>query len=328
MTSEPPAAAGPARWYKGGMNSRRRCPAPSAATLQLLALFLAASCARTAPAVDPAYRAEIEAWRAARVAALTAPDGWLTLAGLVWLRPGPNRFGSDPGNEIVLPGAGIAVAGAIDLRRDGAAVLEPAAGAAVTVGGAPAAERPLRSDRAGAPDVVALATYRLYVIDRAGTLGVRVKDTASPARAQFKGISYFPLDPAYRVTGTFAPYPAPREVKVATHQGPSQTMLAPGVVRFSLGGRSFALEPFVSSPGDRTFFFVFRDATSGRQTYGAGRFLDAAAPTPGAGEVVLDFNKATNPPCAFTPFATCPLPPPGNELPVPVAAGEMYGGRR
>ncbi len=310
------------------MNGPRCSPARAAATLSLLAVLLAAACARKAPVVDPAYRAEIEAWRAARVAALTAPDGWLTLAGLYWLKPGPNRFGSGPGNEIVLPGAGIAgAAGAIDLRPDGAAVLEPAPGAAVTVGGAATGERPLRSDRDGAPDVVALGTYRFYVIDRAGTLGVRVKDTASPARAHFKGIAHFPLDPAYRVTGTFEPYPAPREVKVATHQGPSQTMLAPGLVRFSLGGRPLALEPFVSSPADRTFFFVFRDATSGHETYGAGRFLDADAPPRGGRTVVLDFNKATDPPCAFTPFATCPLPPPANELPVRIAAGEMFSDR-
>jgi uncharacterized protein (DUF1684 family) len=309
------------------VNGPRRFPLRATATLCLLAIVLAAACTRKPAVVDPAYRAEIEAWRAARVAALTAPDGWLSLVGLVWLRPGPNRFGSDPGDEIVLPGAGVpAVAGAIDLRPDGTAVLEPGAGAAVTVGGAAAGERPLRSDRDGKPDIVALGTYRFYVIDRAGTLGVRVKDTASPARAQFKGIAYFPLDPAYRVIGTFEPYPAPREVRVATHQGPSQTMLAPGLVRFSLGGRSLALEPFVSPPADRTFFFVFRDATSGHQTYGAGRFLDADAPPPGGRTVVLDFNKATNPPCAFTPFATCPLPPPANELPVRVAAGEMASG--
>ena len=309
------------------MNEPRRFSARAAVTLSLLALLLAGACTRRAPAVDPAYRAEIDAWRRARIAALTAPDGWLTLSGLYWLRPGPNRFGADPGNEVVLPCAGVAgVAGTIDLRADGTAVLEPGPGAGLTVGGAAAGERPLRSDRAGDPDVVALGSCRFYVIDRAGQLAVRVKDTASPARLHFKGIESFPIDPAYRVTGTFEPYPAPREVKVATHQGPSQTMLTPGVVRFSLGGRALALEPFVSSPSDRTFFFVFRDATSGRQTYGAGRFLDADAPPPGGHTVVLDFNEATNPPCAFTPFATCPLPPPGNELPLPVAAGEMYGG--
>ncbi len=311
------------------MNRHRCSPARAVAALSLPAVLLASACTRKAPVVDPAYRAEIETWRAARVAALTAPDGWLSLSGLYWLKPGANRFGSDPGNEIVLPGAGSpAVAGVIDLRPDGAAVLEPGSGAAVTVGGSAAGTRALRSDRDGNPDVVALGTYRFYVIDRAGTLGVRVKNIASPARLHFKGIECFPLDPAYRVTGTFQPYAVPREVKVATHQGPSQTMLAPGLVRFSLGGQALALEPFISSPGDRTFFFVFRDATSDRETYGAGRFLDADAPPPGEHTVVLDFNKATNPPCAFTPFATCPLPPPGNELPVRIAAGEMYRGHR
>ena len=313
-------------WYNGGMLTPRAA-LRAAAFLPLLALALAAGCARQAPAVDPAYRAEVEAWRAARLARLTAPDGWLTLAGLVWLRPGANRFGSDPGDEIVLAGAGIpGVAGSFDLGAGGAVVLDPAPGAAVTVAGRTAARGPLRSDASGHPDVVALGNYRLNVIDRAGQLGVRIKDIASPARAGFRGIAYFPLDEAYRVTGTFEPYPTPREVKVASHQGPAQTMLAPGVVRFALGGRALALEPFVSSPGDRTFFFVFRDATSGRETYGAGRFLDADAPAAGDHTVVLDFNKATNPPCAFTPFATCPLPPPENVLPVRVAAGERFAG--
>ena len=250
------------RWYNGGMNAPRTLAARFTATLPLLAVVLTSACARKPPAVDAAYRAEIAAWRAARLAALTAPDGWLTLVGLFWLQPGENRFGADPGNVVVLPGAGIAaVAGTLDLRPDGTVVLDPRPGAGVTVDGKPAAARPLRSDRAGSPDVVALATYRFYVIDRAGKLAVRVKDAASAARTQFKGIGHFPLDPAYRVTGTYEPYPAPREVKVATHQGPSQTMLAPGVVRFSLGGRRLALEPFVSSPADRTFFFVFRDTT-------------------------------------------------------------------
>jgi uncharacterized protein (DUF1684 family) len=128
------------------------------------------------------------------------------------------------------------------------------------------------------------------------------------------------------VVGTFEPYASPRRVTVATVHGPEQTMFAPGLVRFTLHGRALALEPFVSSPGETSFFFVFRDATSGTETYGAGRFLDADAPQNGSREVTLDFNEAYTPPCGFTAFATCPLPPKVNELAVRIEAGEMFVG--
>ena len=167
----------------------------------------------------------------------------------------------------------------------------------------------------------------LYVIERGDRLAIRVKDANNPTRRRFKGIESFPIDPSYHVQGTFEPYPAPRRVTVATAQGPTQTMLVPGLVRFSLAGRALTLEPFVTSPEDPTFFFVFRDATAGSETYGAGRFLDASAPARGSSTVVLDFNEATNPPCALTPFATCPLPPQGNVLPIRIEAGERYSGR-
>ncbi len=308
-----------------------RRPRPTANRVIVTVLAVAATgvagCARRPPAVDPAYRAEIEAWRAERLARLTAADGWLTLTGLFWLRPGANRFGSDPGNEVVLPaGRAPGVAGTLELRSDATVVVHPAAGAALTIDGAPAAERALASDRQGRPDLLRLGSLTFYVIDRAGKLGVRVKDAESPARVRFKGIEHFPVDPAFRVRATFEPYPSPREVRVATVQGPTQTMTAPGLVRFTLGGRPLALEPFLESPTDTTFFFVFKDATSARETYGAGRFLDAAAPPRGTRELVLDFNEAYTPPCGFTPFATCPLPPPENVLPVGITAGEKYHG--
>ncbi len=297
------------------------------AVLLVAPALAAAACARRRPA-DPAYAAEIAAWRARRLAALTAPDGWLSVTGLFWLKPGENRFGSAAGNEVVLPGAGTpALAGTLDLRADGAVVARPRPGAGVTLDRLPAGERVLRTDReGGSPDVLRIGPVSVYVIDRAGKLAARVKNADNPARLAFPGIESFPTDRSYRVEGSFEPYPAPRPVTVATAQGPSQTLLVPGVVRFSLAGKALALEPFVSSPADPTFFFVFRDATAGTETYGAGRFLDAAAPAPGARSVVLDFNQATNPPCAFTAFATCPLPLPGNVVPVRIEAGERYTG--
>ena len=297
------------------------------AAAALVFLIVLPACRKKAPAVDPGYLADLEKWRAERLADLTSENGWLSVVGLFWLRPGENRFGSDPGDEVVLPGKGTPVlAGTIELGQDGAAVLHPGPGTGVKVGGSPATERVLVSDRTGKPDVVAVGSVRFYLIERGGRLAVRVKDPHSARRVSFAGIRHFPVDPAYRVKGTLERYPSAREVAVATVQGPEQKMLAPGIVRFRLGGRSLALEPFVSSLDDTSLFFVFRDATSGGETYGAGRFLDAPAPEAGSTGVVLDFNRAYSPPCAFTPYATCPLPPRQNELPVRIEAGERFSG--
>jgi uncharacterized protein len=162
---------------------------------------------------------------------------------------------------------------------------------------------------------------RLTVLQRGEMFAIRVKDPDAPARKAFQGLTYFPVDERFRVEGTFEPYPSPREVEVPSAQGPSQKMTAPGLVRFRVGSKALALEPYAEGPDDTSFFIVFRDLTAGKETYGAGRFLDAEAPR-GTAKVVLDFNRATNPPCAFTPFATCPLPTAQNDLPVRIEAGE------
>jgi uncharacterized protein (DUF1684 family) len=288
---------------------------------------LSAGCGKKSSAIDPAYLAGIEKWRAERLASLTSDYGWLSVVGLVWLHPGENRFGSDPANDVVLPGRGTPpFAGTLELRGDGTVVLHPGPEGGLTVNGAPASERALHSDHAGKPDLLGLGPIRFYLIDRDGKLAVRVKNPHSARRTNFGGLHYFPVNPGYRVEATFKPYPQPHEVAVATVQGPKQHMLIPGLVRFTLRGQALALEPFVSSPEDRSFFFVFRDATSGSETYGAGRFLDVAIPADGSRKLVIDFNLAYTPPCAFTPYATCPLPPTQNELPIRIEAGEKFSG--
>ena len=227
----------------------------------------------------------------------------------------------------MLPGRGVPpVAGTLTLEDDGAVVLRTAPEAGITVDGQPATEVLLRSDRDGSPQTVAVGPVRFHIIERGGRKAVRARDPENPARASFPGIEYFPVDPRLRVTGTFEPYSEPREVRVPSHQGPDQTMLAPGIVRFEVLGQPCTLEPLAASRQPDSFFFVFRDATAGNETYGAGRFLDADAPDPATGKVTLDFNRAVNPPCAFTPYATCPLPPPQNVLAVQIAAGEMMRG--
>lgn len=288
----------------------------------VLTLMITAACARR-PAADPAYLAALDRWRAQRLAGLTSETGWLTLVGLHWLAAGDNSYGSDPGNAIVLTGPGVPARGGVFLvGADHSVVLRPEPGVAVTVNGAAPTLAPLANDRTGKPDLIAVGGLRITVIARGDRLALRVRDPESTTRTAFRGIDSFPVDPRSVVPSRFERYPQPREVEVASAQGPAQRMLVPGIVRFSLGGQELALEPFVSDPADRTLFFVFRDSTAGIETYGAGRFLDADAPAAGATTVTLDFNRAINPPCAFTRYATCPLPPPQNVLPVDIEAGE------
>ena len=288
-----------------------------------LLLALATLACRRPPAADPAYAAEIGTARALRVTRLTSDSGWLTLVALHWLTPGENAVGADPAAPIALEAPGIpAKAGAFVLRPDGSVVFRAEPGAPVAVNGAPAGDVALVTDRTGKPDVVTVGRVRLTVIERGGRLAVRARDPESPRRTGFAGLAWFPVDPALRVEGRFEPYAAPREIEVPSAQGPAQKALAPGLVRFTLDGKERTLEPTVESPTDDTLFFVFSDATAGKETYGAGRFLYAAKPKPGETKVGLDFNLAENPPCAFTPYATCPLVLPKNVLPMRIEAGE------
>lgn len=282
------------------------------------------SCTDTPTPIDPAYAAEIEAAWAEREARLTAEDGWLTLTGLFWLEPGENSLGAAEGVAVRLPD-GPADAGALVLADDGAVTLRPSPDGGLTVNDAPAVEQVLASDATGRPDVVRSGRAVFYLIERGSRVGVRVKDPEAATRVEFAGLEHFPVDPSFRITAAFEPYPEPREVAIPTVIGEPSMMLAPGLLRFEVDGEQVSLEPYISGPENRDLFLVFRDATSGDTTYGAGRFLNAEL-VEGSTDVVLDFNLATNPPCAFTPFATCPLPTPENTLFVAIEAGELYRG--
>ena len=162
----------------------------------------------------------------------------------------------------------------------------------------------------------------LTLFRKDGRLLVRARDARSARRRDFAGLAYFPLAPAWRVEADFEPYRAPREVELPSSRGPAQKAPAAGVARFSAAGIEMSLEPILDGPDDGTLFFVFADATSGVDTYGGGRFLRVPRPKAGGGKVVLDFNLAENPPCALTPYASCPLATERNTLPVRVEAGE------
>jgi uncharacterized protein (DUF1684 family) len=265
------------------------------------------------------YHTEIERWRQQMEAGLRADDGWLTLAGLFWLHEGTNSFGSDPASDIVLPaGAGPEHAGIFELR-DGTVTLHAAEGAGVTVNETPVSVARVRSDADGGPDRVGLGSLTLLIIRRGARIGVRVKDASSPVRAAFGGRHWFAPNETYRVQATFVPYDPPRLLPVTNILGDVDDTPSPGYALFRLDGLDHRLDA-LSDPNGLAFYFY--DATNADTTYPAGRYLKTAPPQDGA--VTLDFNRAYNPPCAFTAFATCTLPPPQNRLPLRIEAGEQY----
>jgi uncharacterized protein (DUF1684 family) len=272
---------------------------------------------------DEAYRAEIQKWREDREARLKADGGWLTVAGLFWLKEGENSFGSDAANDIALPAGVPARAGSFAFAK-GRTTVKLLPGVEGLVAGKPIATSELKSDENGAPDVLAIGPLTMQVIKRGERHGIRLKDKNAAARKAFTGLRWFDVREDYRVVARFTSYPSPRPVKVPNILGQTEAMPSPGFATFSLGGQEIRLEGVLEEPGAEQLFFIVRDQTSGKETYPAGRFLYADLPR--QGQIVLDFNKAYNPPCAFTAYATCPLPPPQNWMPVRIEAGERdYG---
>jgi uncharacterized protein len=253
-----------------------------------------------------AYDDEIAKWRRDREASLTADGGWLSVAGLFWLHDGANPFGKDPSSEIALPD-GPAHAGVLRLEHGKVSV---------TMDGA---TRELKHDSA---DVLKVGRLSLFVIQRGERFGIRLKDPEAETRREFKGIESFAVNPAWRITAKWVA--EPHSIPILNVLGQTENSECPGYAQFQVNGHEFKLYPIIEEPGANELFYIFRDQTSAKETYGAGRFLYSAMPE--KGEVVLDFNKAYNPPCAFTAYATCPLPPPENRLAVRIEAGEKkYG---
>jgi uncharacterized protein (DUF1684 family) len=275
-------------------------------------------------AADEAYRADVRKWRQDRETRLKADGGWLTLAGLFWLREGANRFGTDPGGEIVLPTGSVpARAGSFELRG-GEARVTLEAGTSARLGGKSLSSAGALMRPDSTADVLELGTLTMQVIERGGRHAIRLKDKNSAIRKGFLGLKWYDVQESYRVEAKFVSYTQPKPVKVPNVLGQSESMPSPGYAEFQLNGQALKLDGVLEDPQAEQLFFILRDQTSGKETYGAGRFLYADLPK--AGRIVLDFNKAYNPPCAFTPYATCPLPPRQNWLPVRIEAGEMgYG---
>ena len=269
-------------------------------------------------AADAAFTAEHEAWRAGRREQLLAPDGWTGLVGLHWIDLDAHYLGSASGMRLAKgpPRLGLLQ------RRGGSLYLTPERGVALTVGGEPVTGRiELHDDRSPEPTLVDFdeGLGQLGIIRRAGRQAVRVRHLEAPARTGFTGIQAWPADPAWRIEGRFAAHPPGRTIDIASIVGGTEPMANPGVVEFERDGQAFSLQAL--DDGNGGLFLILADRTSGQGSYGAGRYLDAAAPD-ADGRVVLDFNRAYNPPCAFTNYATCPLPPPENRLDLAITAGE------
>jgi len=265
------------------------------------------------------FAEENAAWRAERVAALTQPDGWLSLIGLHFLKPGPNTVGSAKDNDVVLA-AGPARIGTATLAADGTVTLVLAPEAGAKIDGEAVREGVLRTGEGKVmPTLVTCGTVSFFAIERGGKKALRVKDSAAERRAHFLGIDYFPADPAWRVTARWVAFEKSRQIPIVNILGQTSPGLVPGKAVFEREGKTYELLAIDDGPGE-PLFFVISDATSGKETYAAARFIYADLPKDGT--VILDFNRAENPPCAFTPFATCPLPPKENRLPLAVTAGE------
>jgi uncharacterized protein (DUF1684 family) len=264
--------------------------------------------------IHPAlHRAEVEEWRAGRYEALRRDQGWLTLSGLAWLKPGENRVGSDPTSDAVLPG-GPAQAGTLTVSADGVV-----ADGSWLHEGRPVERLVLVDDRDGRQTLLELGSLRLCLIERGGRLALRTWDLEAPARRDFSGVDHWPVDPAWRLQARFEATPG-RRLAVPDVLGTVEDQESPGDVVFEADGVTHRLQALPGGPSGE-LWLVFGDATNGHETYGGGRFLYAGPPATD-GSVVLDFNRAYNPPCVFSPYATCPLPWPANVLPIRVEAGE------
>jgi uncharacterized protein (DUF1684 family) len=283
-----------------------------------LAAFASAVLATDQPAAaDASYLQTFDKWKAELVDDLKR--NWLPLAGLFWLKPGENRFGSDARNDIVFP-KGPAHAGSFTLQsKDVNVRFEP--GVQVNVSSKPFTASKLESDVSGHATVLEMGSLRFYVIVRGERIGIRLKDTESDAARGFRGLDFFPVSMNYRVTAKFEPSQGKKTVDVPNVLGDVAPTPVVGTVVFTINGQELRLSDLGGDPANG-LFFVFSDPTSKTETYPGGRFLETEPVVNGT--VVLDFNRAHNPPCAVTPYATCPLAPKENRLAGAIPAGEKY----
>lgn len=260
--------------------------------------------------------AETRAFHARRISTLTAPEGWLSVVGLLWLAEGENTVGAASDNALRCPAGWPAHLGRF-VRRGNAVSMIPLT--ELSRAGTPVAAGPIAVELEGESAMFEAARYRFSLIRRGDRVGLRLRDPGSPARTGWRDIPRYPPAAAWRIVARFEPAPPGQTLDVPNVLGMVQPLPCPGTVVFEIGGHSYRLSPVLT--GDQGLFFVFGDGTNTDATYATGRFLVTDLPRDGT--VVLDFNRAINPPCAFTHFATCPLPPKQNKLAVRIEAGEQ-----
>jgi uncharacterized protein (DUF1684 family) len=296
--------------------------------LRLITIFCALLAA-PAFAQEANWEHELAAWRTQHVNDLLKPAGWLSLTGLEWLQPGDNTFGTASDNKIHLAGSGAGHIGVLRLEGNNVKLLPPSGGFPpdLQVAGAPAKEQLLlvEADKDKNAPHITIGTLNMYVIRREDKYALRVKDSKSPTLVGFHGLNWYEPNEKYRVKAKWIPYNPPKSVTLATLAGTIYSQPVPGTAEFVLDGKTYRLEPVMEDAAATQLFFILRDTTSATTTYKACRFLYTVLPTHGLdkpGDLWLDLNRLENPPCAYTPFATCPLPPPQNRLRIALPVGE------
>ncbi|HEY1987007.1 MAG TPA: DUF1684 domain-containing protein [Terracidiphilus sp.] len=302
--------------------------------LAFLGAAVSSTAAQTAvaPPLDGAsgsagWRQQVDAWRSQREHELAAPDSWLTLIGLEWLKPGINSFGAASDNLVKIHAQAPDHIGLLTVSGSTVQLLAPNGGfpADLKLDNAPAREGTLSADDTR-PSTLTWHGLTMVVLPRGGRYALRIKDAASPTRTAFHGLHWYEPDARFRVTAKWIPFAPPRVEKIPTIIGTTLDMPAPGIAEFVLNGKTIRLEPVLEGGEKDKLFFILRDETSKTTTYQAARFLHTGLPDHGLaqpGALTLDFNELYNPPCAYTPYATCPLPPDQNRLAVAIEAGEQ-----
>ena len=278
------------------------------------------------PSVSPndgAWRRALETWKLERTESIAGPDGWQTLVSLGWIDEGDNLVGSDASAKVRLPAdRAPGRLGTLTLAADH---VHARFGPGVTRGGVPFTDGDLLDDRDGRePTVLEQGSLTMRVIKRGDRFALRVKDREHPARRTFPGLAYYPPNPSLRLRAHLVAAPAGTTLPIVNVLGQTERMPSPGTLHFDVAGKPYTLDA-VLEPGEPALFVLFRDQTAGDGTYPSGRFVYSTVPD-ASGHVELDFNRAYSPPCAFTPYATCPLPPSQNRLPIRIEAGERYTG--
>jgi uncharacterized protein len=296
--------------------------------LWVVGLALASVLTTSVSADQSSWENELKTWREKRAASLQAPEGWLSLIALGWLQDGDNTFGADGESRVQIAAKVPPHIGVVRVEKGTLRLLPPVGGFPkdLLVDGQAAKEQPLFADDTEHPSKLTIGSVTIILISRDGRFALRIKDPQAPTRAGFHGLHWYAPNASYRVHARWIPYNPPKQLDIPTILGTTTHLPAPGAAEFTLDGQTVRLEPVLEDPKSTELFFIMRDTTSKTTTYGAGRFLYTELPDHGVGqpgELWLDFNRLVNPPCAFTAYATCPLPPAQNRLNVAIPAGEQ-----